>query len=75
MATIFLMVITAVTTVEFFNRLKENKYIGKDIPALNQITVSGQSERYVKPDLALIRLGVTVEAKTVGEAMEQNTEK
>ncbi len=74
-ATILLMVITAVTAVEFFNRLKENQYIGKDIPALNQITVSGQSERYVKPDLALVKLGVTVEAKTVVEAMEQNADK
>lgn len=73
--TIFLMVATAVTAVEFFNRLKENRYIGRDLEFRNEITVTGQAEEFIQPDLALINLGVKNEAQTVEEAMSENTQR
>jgi len=40
----------------------------------NTITVSDTGEVYAKPDLALATFSVVTEAKTVAEAMSQNTE-
>ena len=40
----------------------------------NTITVSDTGEIYAKPDLALVTFSVVNEAKTVAEAMSQNTE-
>ena len=40
----------------------------------NTITVSDTGEIYAKPDLALVTFSVVNEAKTVAEAMAQNTE-
>ncbi len=74
-ATIFLMVATVVAVVEFFNRLKENQYIGVAPPAQHEIMVSGRAERFVSPDLAQVNLGVSSEAKTVEQAMGDNTRK
>jgi uncharacterized protein len=74
-ATIFLMIGAAVMTVEFFNRLKENQYIGQSDLRTSEIIVSGRAEKYVAPDLALISVGVKSEALTVAEAMSENTEK
>ncbi len=72
-ATIFLMVATAVMTIEFFNHLKENDYIGQSLEFRSEITVAGQAEKFVKPDLAVINLGVTTEEETVSEVMQENT--
>jgi len=41
----------------------------------NVITVSATSEVYAKPDLALTTFSVVTEAKTVAEAMQENTAK
>ena len=41
----------------------------------NQITVSGEGKIYVKPDVALISLGVTTQAKTVADVTTANTTK
>lgn len=41
----------------------------------NTITVSDTGEIYAKPDLALTTFSVITEAKTVGEAMSENTKK
>ncbi len=73
--TVFLVVATAVMAVDFFNRVKENRYIGQDLEFRNEITVAGQAERFIQPDLALISLGVKNEAETVDEAMSENTQK
>ena len=40
----------------------------------NTITVSDTGEVYAKPDLALVAFSVVTEAKTVAEAVSQNTE-
>ena len=41
----------------------------------NQITVSGEGKVYVKPDVALISLGVTTQGATVTDVTKSNTEK
>lgn len=41
----------------------------------NQITVSGEGKIFVKPDIALISLGVTTEAVTVADVTANNTTK
>ena len=40
-----------------------------------QITVSGEGKVYVKPDVALISLGVATQAATVADVTKSNTEK
>lgn len=72
---IFLMVVTVWFAVAIQNKIKEGKYIGQEIEAKNTITVSETGEIYAKPDLALVAFSVITEAKTVGEAMSENTEK
>ncbi len=74
-ATVLLMIVTAVTTVEFFNRLKEYRYIGQNPELRSEITVSGQAEKFVKPDLAIINMGVKTEAENVNDAMAENVTK
>jgi len=41
----------------------------------NQFTVSGQGRVYVKPDVAIVNLGVKTEASTVDQVTKNNTEK
>lgn len=57
------------------NGLKEGRYIGKGNLEQNSITVSGSSEVYAKPDLALVNFSVISEGKTVAEATNSNSEK
>jgi len=57
------------------NAIKANKYIGRDVSTQNTISVSGKGEIYVKPDLAVMDFSVLSEAKTVAEAMTDNTKK
>ena len=40
-----------------------------------QITVSGQGKVYAKPDVAVVSLGVTTQAKTVADVTKSNTDK
>ncbi len=72
---IFLLALTVSTIVGVQNKIKQGKYIGQDIVAKNTITVSGTGEVYAKPDLALTSFSVRNEAKTVAEAMTENTAK
>lgn len=72
---IFLIALTVLVGVETFSQLKESKYIGRDVEIQNTITVSDSGEIYAKPDLALVTLSVVTEAKTVAEAMSENTQK
>lgn len=71
---IFLIALTVSTVVGIQNKIKEGKYIGQDVVAKNTITVSGTGEVYAKPDLCLTTFSVRNEAKTVVEAMTENTE-
>jgi len=57
------------------NAIKSNAYIGRDITRQGSINVSGQGEVYKKPDLAVMNFSVVSFAKTVADAMADNTEK
>lgn len=72
---IFLAVLIISTAVGIQNQIKEGRYIGQEIEAKNIITVSDTGEVYAKPDLALVSFSVKTEAKTVAQAMSENTEK
>lgn len=72
---VFLVSLTVWFNVGIANKVKEGRYIGRDIEAQNVITVSGTGEIYAKPDLALVSFSVVTEKKTVGEAMSENTQK
>ena len=72
---LFLIVLIISTAVGIQNQIKEGRYIGQEIEAKNTITVSDTGEIYAKPDLALISFSVKTEAKTVSEAMSENTKK
>lgn len=73
--TIFLAVLVVSTAVGIQNKIKEGRYIGQDAISRNTITVSGTGKVYAKPDLALATFSITTEAKTVAQAMSENTEK
>jgi len=75
LAVLFLVVLVIWFGVGISNKIKEGKYIGRDIEARNVITVSGTGEIYAKPDLALISFSVVIEKKTVEEAMTESAKK
>ncbi|MCX6735890.1 MAG: SIMPL domain-containing protein [Candidatus Parcubacteria bacterium] len=59
----------------FLNGVKQYSFIGRDIPALTTISVTGESEVFVKPDVVELSFSVSKDAKTVGEAQKTSTEK
>lgn len=71
--TIFLLVLTISGLVDIVNKIKQSKYIGQDAEFKNTIVITDTGEVYAAPDLAVINLMVTNEAKTVAGAMEENT--
>ena len=74
-AILFLLFSTVLIGVYISNKIKEGRYIGQGAEEKNTITVSGTGEIYVKPDLAIINFSVITEAKTVGEALNNNAQK
>jgi len=72
---IFAAALTVSTIVGIQNKIKEGRYIGQEVETKNTLEVSGSGEVYSKPDLALISFAVVSEAKTVAEAMAQNSQK
>ncbi len=72
---IFLLVLTVSIAVGIQNKIKEGKYIGQEIETKNTISVSDTGEIFAKPDLAVVSFSVMGEAKTVTEAMADNTKK
>lgn len=64
--TILVVAVTVWVVVDTKNRLNEST---------NMMTVSGTSEVYAKPDLALANFSVISESKTVAGAMTDNTDK
>jgi hypothetical protein len=74
------VVLFLITLIVFFgakisNEIKTGKYIGRVAEQKNVITVSGDGEIYIKPDLGLISFTVLNDAKTVEAAMAENTTK
>ncbi|MFC1663575.1 SIMPL domain-containing protein [Patescibacteria group bacterium] len=72
---LFLVTLIISTAVGVQNKIKEGRYIGQEVEAKNTITVSATGEVYAKPDLVLLDFSIVNEAKTVVEAMAENTEK
>lgn len=62
----FLIALTVSTVIDIKNKIQETE---------NTITVSDTGTVYAKPDLALTTFSIVTEAKTVAEAMSENTEK
>jgi uncharacterized protein YggE len=74
------VVLFLITLIVFFgakisNEIKTGKYIGRVAEQKNTITVSGDGEIYIKPDLGLISFTVVNDSKTVEVAMTENTNK
>lgn len=67
--TLFLAIFSVSTAVDVYTKVKAVRV------HTNPITVSATGEIYAKPDLALTNFSVVNEAKTVDEAMAENTEK
>jgi uncharacterized protein YggE len=63
---LFLLALTISTALDIRIKIRETE---------NKISVSATGEVYAKPDLALVALTVINEAKTVAEALSENTEK
>lgn len=63
---ILIIVVIFSVSVDVYNKIS--------VDSENRITVSGTGKVYVKPDLALTSFSVITEAKTVAEALSQNTE-
>ncbi len=63
---ILIAIVIFSVSVDIYNKIK--------VDSENRITVSGTGKVYVKPDLALTSFSVITEAKTVAEALNQNTE-
>jgi len=69
--TLLVLILSVFFVVGIVNKIKEGKYIGEE----NTITVSDFGEVSVKPDLAQASFSVVTEAKTVEEAMKENSGK
>lgn len=65
-ATVFLIFLIVWVGIDIQNKIEKSE---------NTITVSATGEVYAKPDLALTTFSVITEAKTVDEAINQNTTK
>lgn len=71
-ALIVLAVFLAVLTVK---EIKSLSYVGRDVQAVNTISVSGLGEVFAVPDVAEISFDVREEAKTTKEAQKEVTDK
>lgn len=69
------VVVIVFGTFKAINEFKRGKYIGQEFQRVNSITVSDSGEVYAKPDIGLVSLSVVTEAKTVAQAMTENTSK
>lgn len=72
---IFLISATVYTVAGAINKIKEGKYIGREIEAGKTISITDKGEIYAKPDLAMIDFSVVSDEKTVAEAIADNTKK
>lgn len=75
-ASVLILVLTFYVLILGLNAIKSGKYIGKLGAAQGStITVSDSSDVYAKPDLAVMDFTVVSQAKTVADAMADNTAK
>lgn len=69
---IFLSIFLIVISIK---ALRETAYVGRDVPAMNTISVNGKGEEFQAPDIATFSFGVTENAKTVDVAQGAATTK
>lgn len=74
-ASILLLVISLYFLVVINAKIKETQYIGMGDPKSNVISVSKTGTVYTKPDLAIVTITSTTEAKTASDAITKNREK
>jgi len=72
---LFILTLIVFFGVKISNEIKTGKYIGRVAEQKNIISVTGEGEIYIKPDLGMVSFTVTNEAKTVDAAMTENTAK
>ncbi len=70
---VFFIVLILSTAVDVVNKIKEGRYISQNVRIRNSIIVSETGEVYAKPDLAVITFTVVKEAKSVADAMDENS--
>jgi len=70
---VFFIVLILSTAVDVVNKIKEGRYISQNVRMRNSIVVSETGEVYARPDLAVIAFTVLKEAKTVADAMNENS--
>ncbi len=71
--TIFVVVLIISTSVDVVNKIKEGRYISQNVRMRNSIVISETGEVYASPDLAVISFAVVNEAKSVTDAMNENS--
>ncbi len=71
--TIFVVVLILSTSVDVVNKIKEGKYISQNVRMRNSIVISEIGEVYASPDLAVVTFAVVNEAKSVTDAMNENS--
>lgn len=74
-AMILMIILGVFLGVKTLGALKEYSFIGKNIPPMNVISVTGTAEVYAKPDVASFNYSVVEEAKTANEAQDKATTK
>ena len=71
--TIFVVVLILSTSVDVVNKIKEGRYISQNVRMRNSIVISEIGEVYASPDLAVVTFAVVNEAKSVTDAMNENS--
>lgn len=70
---VFFIVLILSTAVDVVNKIKQGRYISQNVRIRNSIVVSETGEVYARPDLAVITFTVLKEAKSVADAMNENS--
>jgi len=70
---VFFIVLILSTAVDVVNKIKEGRYISQNVRMRNSIMISETGEVYASPDLAVITFTVLKEAKSVADAMNENS--
>jgi len=69
------IILAVFLAVQALSSLKNLKYIGRDVPPMTSITVSGRGEVVAIPDVATFSFSVVEEGSTVSTAQEKATNK
>jgi uncharacterized protein YggE len=69
------VVLTIFVGLKAISEIKAMSYIGKNVPMINQISVTGKGEVIATPDIASFSFGVSEEAPVVADAQKKATDK